>query len=203
MVLEACVESLNEAILAQKNGASRVELCDRLDVGGTTPSYNTVKACLQEVKIPAMIMVRPRGGDFVYSPNEYQVMKDDIQIFKELGCKGVVFGLLTSKNKIDITRTQELTQLAKPMEVVFHKAFDELEDPFEGLEQLIEIGVDRVLTSGTKTTALEGQDILRKLIIQAQGRITILAAGRVTSENLHEIQQLIPTGEFHGRKIVG
>jgi copper homeostasis protein len=202
MILEACVESYSEALKVQQNGASRIELCDNLAVGGTTPSYGTIKLCCETLEIPVVVMIRPRGGDFIYTETEFKIMQEDIRICKNLKCKAVVFGLLTKKNVIDFERTKALLDLARPMDVVFHKAFDELKDPFNGLEQLIELGVNRILTSGTKTTALEGQEILRRLITQASDRINILVAGKVTWENLEEMQQLIPANEFHGKRIV-
>lgn len=202
MILEACIENYSEAKKAEGAGASRIELCENLAVGGTTPSYGTIQLCCIDLKIPIACMIRPRGGDFVYTDQEFDIMKTDIGICKRLGVQGVVFGLLTNDRKIDIEKTKELVQLAQPMQTVFHKAFDELTDPFEGLEQLIKMGITRVLTSGTKETALEGQDILRKLIQQAADRISILVAGRVTHENLTDLQKIIPAKEFHGRRIV-
>ncbi len=202
MILEACIENYSEAKKAEGAGATRIELCENLAIGGSTPSYGTIQMCCTDLKIPIACMIRPRGGDFVYTDQEFDIMKTDIRICKRLGVKGVVFGLLTNDRKIDIEKTKELVQLAQPMQTVFHKAFDELADPFEGLEQLINMGITRVLTSGTKETALEGQDILRKLIQQAADRISILVAGRVTHENLTDLQKIIPAKEFHGRKIV-
>lgn len=202
MILEACVENYSEAKKAEAAGANRIELCENLAVGGTTPSYGTIQMCLKNLNIHVAAMIRPRGGDFVYTAGEFEIMKTDIGICKSLGVQGVVFGLLTKDGKIDIEKTKELIQLAQPMQTVFHKAFDELTDPFEGLEQLIELGVTRILTSGTKETALEGQNILRKLIQQAADRISILVAGRVTHENLTDLQKIIPAKEFHGRRIV-
>jgi copper homeostasis protein len=202
MILEACVESYAEALLAQQNGADRIELCDNLAVGGTTPSFGTVKLCAETLKIPMAVMIRPRGGNFVYSQPELQIMQEDISICKMLKCQAVVLGLLTENNEIDIVNTKALVSLASPMEVVFHKAFDELKDPLIGMEQLIDLGITRILTSGTKATALEGQNILRQMLSQAKDRIAILVAGRVTSDNLEEIKRLIPAKEFHGRKII-
>lgn len=203
MIIEACVQSFSEAVTALINGADRIELCENLTVGGTTPSYGTIKMCCRELKIPVAVMIRPRAGDFCYSDLEFEIMQEDIRICKELGVQGIVFGILTENKTIDVERTQKLVDLARPMQTVFHKAFDEVEDPYEALDELIGLRITRVLTSGTKPTALEGQEIIRKLIKQSFGRISILVAGRVTSANLKEIQNLIPAQEFHGRKIVG
>ncbi|HEX3009177.1 MAG TPA: copper homeostasis protein CutC [Bacteroidales bacterium] len=202
MILEACVESYSEAIAFQLAGAGRIELCENLFVGGTTPSYGTIKMCCNNLNIPVATMIRPRGGDFCYSDDEFSIMQEDVKVCKALGSQGVVFGMLTKENKIDVERTKILVNLAGSMQTVFHKAFDEVNDPFEALEQLIEIGITRILTSGTKETAFEGQEILRKLIKQAAGRITILAAGKVTFENLQQLQEIIPASEFHGKRIV-
>jgi copper homeostasis protein len=203
MIIEACVQSFSEAVTALINGADRIELCENLTVGGTTPSYGTIKMCCRELKIPVIVMIRPRAGDFCYSDLEFEIMQDDIRICKELGVQGVAFGILTEHKTIDVERTQKLVDLSKPMQTVFHRAFDEVEDPYEALDELMGLRITRVLTSGTKPTALEGQEIIRKLIKQSFNRISILVGGRVTADNLKEIQNLIPATEFHGRKIVG
>lgn len=203
MILEACVENYQDAILASQKGANRIELCENLAVGGTTPSYGTIKLCQQNLKIPLAVMIRPRGGNFTYTDDEILIMQEDIRICKEIGVQGVVFGLLTTDNQIDYEKTKELILRAKPMKVVFHKAFDEINNPIEAMEQLIQLGVDRILTSGAKPTAIEGQELLRSLISKAAGRIEIVVAGKVTFENIKELQGLIPATEFHGKKIAG
>jgi copper homeostasis protein len=202
MILEACVENYSEAKKAEAAGANRIELCENLAVGGTTPSYGTIQKCCSDLGIPVATMIRPRGGDFCYTEHEFKIMQTDVEICKKLGSQAVVFGLLTPDKKIDIAKTKELVKLAQPMQPVFHKAFDEVSDPFEALEQLIDLEITRVLTSGTKETAMEGQEILRKLIHQAKGRISILVAGKVTYENISDLQAIIPAHEFHGRRIV-
>ncbi len=202
MIKEACVENIGEAIAAEKAGASRVELCDNLSVGGTTPSYATIKFCKQQLHIPFLVMIRPRGGDFVYNKLEFELMKEDVLVCKLLGADGVVFGLLNPDHTIDLKRTRELVDYAKPMQVTFHKAFDEVANPIATMESLIEVGVDRILTSGTKATALEGQAVLNELILKSNNRIKIVVAGNVTDSNLEKVRQLIPSSEFHGRKIV-
>lgn len=203
MIKEACVENLTEALTAQKKGASRIELCDHLEVGGTTPAHKTIAESIQLLNIPVFVIIRPRGGDFNYSEEEFETMKSDILFCKQAGIPGVVLGILTPDQQIDVQRTSELIQLARPMQVTFHKAFDEVSNCRQALEDVITSGANRLLTSGTKETAAEGMEILNKLIEQARERITILAAGRVTSENLAELASQIPTNEFHGKKIVG
>lgn len=202
MIKEACVESLIDAIEAEKRGADRIELCDNLSQGGTTPSYGTIKLALSTLKIPVFPIIRPRGGDFYYTPAEIEVIKEDIKICKSLGVKGIVLGILTADKKIDFKTLAEFMELAKPMEVTFHKAIDELEDPTLVIDELINLGVKRILSSGTKPTALEGRDILNKMIEKAGDRLTIVVAGKVTKEILPEVSSLIPAKEYHGKVIV-
>lgn len=202
MIKEACVESLIDAIEAEKRGADRIELCDNLSQGGTTPSYGTIKLALSTLKIPVFPIIRPRGGDFYYTPAEIEVIKEDIKICKSLGVKGVVLGILTADKKIDFKTLAEFMELAKPMEVTFHKAIDELEDPTLVIDDLINLGVKRILSSGTKPTALEGKDMLNKMIEKAGDRLTIVVAGKVTKEILPEVSSLIPAKEYHGKVIV-
>ena len=202
MIKEACVESLVDAIEDEKRGADRIELCDNLSQGGTTPSYGTIKVALSTLKIPVFPIIRPRGGDFYYTPAEIEVIKEDIKVCKSLGAKGVVLGLLTKDKKIDFEVLSQLVELAKPMEVTFHKAIDELEDPTLVIDDLINLGVKRILSSGTKPTALEGKDMLNKMIEKAGDRLTIVVAGKVTKEILPEVSSLIPAKEYHGKVIV-
>ena len=202
MIKEACVEFFDGAKRAEENGANRVELCENLSVGGTTPSYGTVKLCLEKLNIDIFPMIRPRGGNFIYSDDEIEIMKEDIKVFKNLGVKAVVFGILTEDNKINLKQMEELVNLSHPMEVTFHKAIDELENPLDWIEDLIKIGVKRILTSGCKATALEGEDMINKMIEKANGKLKIVVAGKVTKENLAELEKLIPANEFHGKQIV-
>ena len=202
MIKEACVESFEKALEAQSNGANRIELCENLAVGGTTPSYGTVKICLEKFNIPIFPMIRARGGNFIYSKDEIEIMKEDIKIFKELGVKGVVLGCLTSDNKIDLEFTKELVDLDYPMEVTFHKSIDEILNPLDYIEDLVNIGIKRILTSGGKATALEGKDLINEMIKKSNGRLKIVVAGKVTKENLNGLSNLISANEFHGKLIV-
>ena len=202
MIKEVCVESFSEALAAEKRGADRIELCDNLYLGGTTPSYGTIKMAMEKLTIPAFPIIRPRGGDFCYSKEEIEIMKEDIKVCKSLGAKGVVLGVLTADNKVDFETLKELVDLASPMEVTFHKAVDELENPVEVIDRFVEIGVKRILSSGTKETALEGKDILNAMIKKADNRIIILIAGKVTSDNFEEVAAAIPSTEYHGKKIM-
>ena len=202
MIKEACVESFEKSLEAQNNGANRIELCENLIVGETTPSYGTVKVCLEKLNIPIFPMIRARGGNFIYSKDEIEIMKEDIKIFKELGVKGVVLGCLTSDNKINLELIKELVDLAYPMEVTFHKAIDEIANPLDYIDDLINIGIKRILTSGGKATALEGKDLINEIIKKSNRRIKIVVAGKVTKENLNELSNLISSDEFHGKLIV-
>lgn len=202
MIKETCIENFKEALFAETSGADRVELCENLHVGGTTPSYGTIKYCVERLKIPVMTMIRPRGGDFNYNDLEFEIMKEDILICKKLGSHGVVFGILTKDKKIDVERTKILAELALPMQVTFHKAFDDVTDPFAEIVKLMECGVHRLLTSGTKETAEEGIPVLNKLNSMAKGKIKIIAAGKVTKDNLSSLSEQLDCEEFHGKKIV-
>jgi len=204
MLKEVCVETLQEAVLAEKLGANRIELCSDLHLDGLTPSFELMKQACSILKIPVMVMIRPRAGNFVYAEEEISQMKSEIDLAKKAGAAGVVFGLLTSDNKIDKTNTKILAEYAHPLPVTFHKAIDEMENPVEGVSVLKEIsGIKRILTSGGKPTALEGQKIIRKMVEVAGVQITILVAGKVLNTNVEEIQKLTGAKELHGRRIVG
>jgi copper homeostasis protein len=204
MIKEACVESFKEAVFAEQRGAERIELCSDLANDGLTPSYKLMENACSMLKIPIMVMIRPRAGDFVYSSDEIEQMKMQIDLAKKAGAAGVVFGLLTSKNKIDVNNTRILVKYAHPLPVTFHKAVDEMENPVEGVKVLKKMnGINRILTSGGKPTALEGQKVIREMIKIAGDKITILVAGKVLDSNISEIQKLTGAEEFHGRRIVG
>jgi copper homeostasis protein len=204
MIKEACVETFEEAVLAEKRGANRIELCSDLASDGLTPSVELMQKTCASLKIPVMVMIRPRAGNFVYSEEEIIQMKAEIDEAKKAGAAGVVFGLLTPENDIDEKNTRLLAEYAHPLPVTFHKAIDELENPVEGVRVLKEIkGIQRILTSGGKATAKEGVETLQKMQKEAGQNLIILVAGKVTDENVEEIQQLTGTEEFHGRRIVG
>jgi len=204
MIKEACVETFEEAKLAEERGANRIELCSDLANDGLTPSFELMKKTISELNIPVMTMARPRAGNFVHLTEEVEQMKKDIDLAKQAGSNGIVFGLLTSENQIDIENTRILAEYAKPLPVTFHKAIDELENPVEGVRDLLQIeNIKRILTSGGKPTALEGQTVIREMIKVAGDKITILVAGKVLDSNVTEIQEITGAKELHGRKIVG
>ena len=203
LILEACVETLKDALLAQKRGANRIELCSALDQEGLTPSPELTMQCVEQLSVPVMTMVRPRGGDFVYSESEIKQMESEIEFFKQARVAGVVFGLLTKEGTIDIENTCRLAKLASPLEVTFHKAIDYSVDVYKVFKELNAIeGVTRVLTSGGKDTAWNGREILKQMQ-ELQGRkIKIIAAGKITPENYTQIAEFTGVTELHGKRIV-
>jgi copper homeostasis protein len=202
IVKEVCVESFSEAVRAVKAGATRIELCENLYVGGATPSKGTIKTCAAKLNVPIMVMIRPRGGNFVYSSEEFEIMKEDIAACKEIGVDGVVFGMLDSDNELDEVNTRELVTLARPLQVTFHKAIDDISDIVNATKKLKEIGVDRILSSGGADTAMQGKENLSKMLEIAGSSMKIVVAGKVTFENFEEIKSVIPSTEFHGRRLV-
>lgn len=202
-IFEACVETLEEALLAEKKGAHRIELCSDLANDGLTPSEELTKQCLQELSIPIMAMVRPRAGNFVYSENEIRKMERNIEFFKQVGVAGVVFGLLTPENEIDLENTSRLTRLAKPLDVTFHKAIDSSVDVLKSFQHLNTIdGITRVLTSGGKDTAWNGRYVIKNMQDFPGRKIKIIAAGKITPENRDQIAGFTGVSEMHGKRIV-
>ena len=184
MTLEICASNYQSAINAEKAGAHRIELCSELAVGGITPSYGLIKQVLETVKIPVFILIRPRSGNFTYSDEEFEIMKSDIQLCKELGCAGIVSGILNIDNSVDTERTKELIALCKPLEFTFHRAFDWTPNPYEAMEQLIEINVDRILTSGQESSAEKGIFVLQQLKKLANTRLKILPGSGINHDNV-------------------
>lgn len=183
MTLEICTCNYQSAINAQTAGAHRIELCTELAVGGLTPSYGLLKQVLRELMIPVFVLIKPRSGNFTYSEAEFEIMKHDIRLCKDLECLGIVSGVLNSDNTVDIERTKELIELSKPLPFTFHRAFDLTPKPFTALEQLIELGAERILTSGQEPTAKKGIGLLKQLNERAINRITILPGGGINSKN--------------------
>lgn len=196
-LLEVCVDSAESAIAAQEGGADRVELCDNLMEGGTTPSAGTIELARKHLTIGMNVIIRPRGGDFCYSDLEFEIMKRDIEFARQSGANGVVVGLLNHDGTIDKERSRLLIELARPMSVTFHRAFDMTCDPFEALEDLIAIGVNRVLTSGQENSVLEGLDLITELVQRAGDRIIIMPGGGITERNLKNIVARSRAHEFH------
>jgi copper homeostasis protein len=197
LLLEACVNSAPSAVEAQLGGANRVELCENMLEGGCTPSAGTIKYAKQHLSIPVFVMIRPRGADFCYSEAEFGIMKSDVTMARELGADGVVFGILNPDGTIDRERMAELVSLARPMGITCHRAFDMTRDPFEALDTLISLGIDRVLTSGQADSALLGAPLIRKLIAHAAGRIIIMPGHGIKEHNFAEAIQETGAIEFH------
>tara|TARA_B110000003_G_scaffold2509_1_gene2591 strand:- start:2412 stop:3110 length:699 start_codon:yes stop_codon:yes gene_type:complete len=197
MILEVCANSYESAINAEKAGAHRIELCENLAVGGLTPNYKLAKEVISDLRVPVFILIRPRDGDFNYSKNEFEQIKKDIILFKDLGCKGIVSGILTKDKNLDINRTKELIKLSRPLEFTFHRAFDEVINPIETLHQLIKLKVNRLLTSGQMKTAIKGIDMIKKLIILSEDKIKIMPGSGINPGNISEFTKL-SLNEIHG-----
>jgi copper homeostasis protein len=197
MIVEACVNSAVSATEAQKGGADRVELCENLHDGGTTPSAGSVSHARKNLHIRLFVMIRPRGGDFLYSGSEFQIMKEDIRVAKNLGADGVVFGILLPDGTIDAERMKVLIDLACPMGITCHRAFDMTADPFIAMETLIGLGVDRILTSGQQPTAPQGATLIRDLITKAAGRIVIMPGSGVKEHNVADLIRFTGAKEIH------
>lgn len=196
-LIEICLESVESVIAAEKGGADRVELCSDLFEGGLTPTIGTVKTALKKSNIKINVMIRPRGGDFCYSDEEFEVMLEDVRALKDTGINGIVFGILTPEGDVDIVRSKELIELARPLPVTFHRAFDMTRDPYKSLEDLINLGVDRVLTSGQEATVPEGADLLEKLVKIAGDRIIVMPGCGITERNFPKLQEKIKAREYH------
>ncbi len=197
IVLEVCIDSVEAAVEAQQGGAHRVELCADLLEGGTTPSAGTIQLARRSVDIDVNVIIRPRGGDFCYTPVEFEVMKLDIETAKAAGANGVVIGILNEDGSVDKERTRKLVDLARPMSVTFHRAFDMARDPYEALETLIELGVNRVLTSGQESSVLDGLEMITELVDRASDRIIIMPGGGVTERNFKKIVETSGVKEIH------
>ncbi len=195
--VEICANSVQSAINAEKGGADRIELCQNLNEGGTTPSYAAIKYCAEKLSLKTMVLIRPRPGDFCYNDAEYEAIKNDVLMCRQLGAHGVVVGFLDKNLDIDTKRTAEIVKLARPMEVTFHRAFDRCRDWRTALEQIIECGCDRILTSGQRKTAPEGADNLREIQKLAKGRIKILAGSGVNSQNVADLIRTTGVSEVH------
>lgn len=196
-LVEVCVEGIDGLVAAQEAGADRVELCASLLEGGLTPSLGVVRQAMAVATIPFHVIIRPRGGDFLYSELEYDTMRDDIFALSSMGVAGVVFGCLTPDGRIDETRMLALAEAAYPMQTTCHRAFDMTRDPEEAIEALVRCGIRHVLTSGQRDTAIEGIDILRRTVTAAAGRIKVMACGALTPDNIAEVRDGTGADELH------
>lgn len=197
MKIEICLESIESIVSAEQGGADRVEFCSDLFEGGLTPSLGAFKVAKRKSNITIHVMIRPRGGDFCYSDLEFEAMKEEIRLFKEAGADGIVFGILSEDGEIDVLRSSQLIALARPMSVTFHRAFDMTKDAKRSLETLIELGVDRLLTSGLEPTVMEGMETLKALVKQAGDRIIVMPGCGITERNFSYVHQQIQAKEYH------
>lgn len=195
--LEICVDSVESAIAAQYAGAHRVELCDNLIEGGTTPSFGTINSVRKNLSIDVNVIIRPRGGDFLYTDAEYDIMRRDIDICGESGVNGIVIGILRSDGEIDLERTAKLIEFAAPMSVTFHRAFDMCADPLKGFEDIIASGATRLLTSGQKDKAIVGAELIAKLNKSSKDRIIVMPGGGLNISNIEAIAKTTGCHEFH------
>lgn len=201
MLLEIAAFNLQDAINAANAGADRIELCSNYKEGGVTSSYEILALARQQISIPIFSIIRPRAGDFVYNEQEFEQMKKDILFCKQLGCNGIVLGVLNDDKTIDINRTKALVELAKPLPVTFHRAFDEVANSLQALENIIDCGCKRILTSGKKTTAIAGKELLKQLVKKANGKIIIMIGGGVRSNHIAELKEYTKATEFHSAAI--
>ena len=197
LALEICIDSVDSALAAERGGARRVELCDYLVGGGTTPSAGMIAVVRRHIQIGLHVLIRPRRGDFLYSEEEFEVMKRDIAVCRELGADGVVIGMLKADGTIDMDRTRELIALAQPLSVTFHRAFDLTPDPYKALDDLLQLEVQRLLTSGQQETALQGADLIRELQERAKGKLSIMPGSGVNPGNIREIISRTGVNEVH------
>lgn len=195
--IEVCAASIESALAAEKGGADRIELCSALSEGGLTPSAGMIKYACENLNIPVFVLIRPRSGDFLYSNDEFETIKEDILATKAYGAKGIVVGILNADGSIDYLRMKMLMEFAKPMEVTFHRAFDMAKDPFIALEEIIKLGCQRILTSGQAVTALQGAELLGQLVKKAENRIKIMPGSGIKPGNLTQIAKTSGAREFH------
>ncbi|MCU4189047.1 copper homeostasis protein CutC [Flavobacterium sp. HXWNR29] len=199
--IEIACFNLESALIAQKVGADRVELCADMSVGGTTPTIEIIQQAREHLTIDLYVMIRPRGGDFVYSMHEIMYMYLDILEFKDIGVDGFVFGILTNDGKIDIEVNKALVDLAKPFPCTFHRAFDEVLDYENALEDVISCGFSTILTSGTFSNVMEGKEVLKQLVIQANNRIEIMPGGGLRSINISALNEMVDANWYHSSAI--
>jgi copper homeostasis protein len=202
--IEICTDSVESAIEAQNAGADRIELCSNLPEGGTTPGSGLIRSARQNLSIGLHVIIRPRGGDFLYSALEYDIMKREIDVCRECGVDGIVIGILEPGGAIDIKRTSKLIEFARPMSVTFHRAFDMCIDPLSGLEAVIDTGAHRLLTSGQRNSAYEGMLLIKDLVERAGERIIIMPGAGINESNIVNIARVTRANEFHftGRKVI-
>ncbi len=197
MMLEIAANSVASALAAQQGGAGRVELCTALELGGLTPSQAQIAMARERLRIPLYVLIRPRAGDFLYSDLECETMQRDIETCASLGCDGVVLGVLDADGNVDAARCRALIAAAGKLGVTFHRAFDLSRDPPQALEDIVALGCERILTSGTQTSAVEGAALIRELVVQAAGRLAVMPGAGITAQNIAALAAATGAHEFH------
>ena len=200
-LVEAAVETLESSLAAERAGVDRIELCDNLSEGGTTPDGGLVAAIVERMRLPVFVLIRPRAGDFVYSESQFDVMIRDIELTRTMGIAGIVTGALDAYGRVDVKRTRSLVKAAGGLPVTFHRAIDSAANLAVALDDAIEAGVSRVLTSGGAPTALEGVEVIAALVLQAQQRVSIIAGGGIRERNVREVVARTGVHEVHGRLV--
>lgn len=197
MILEVCVDSFKSLKIAKEAGADRIELCSSLNTGGLTPSFGLMKQAKEINDLEIFVMIRPRSGDFLYNDDEFETMKKDIELVKDLGFPGIVVGILEENGRIDLGRMREISELAAPLNIVFHRAFDDADVPERDIEELIDMGVVRILTSGQRKNAMEGADYIAMLEKKYGHRITIMPGAGINASNIEEIYRKTACSNYH------
>jgi copper homeostasis protein len=200
-LVEAAVETLDSALAAERAGADRIELCDNLSEAGTTPDGGLVAAIVERIQLPVFVLIRPRAGDFVYSASEFDVMVRDIELTRTMGIAGIVTGALDASGRVDVKRTRSLVKAAGGLPVTFHRAIDSAADLPVALDDVIEAGVSRVLTSGGAPTAREGVEAIAAMVLQARERVSIIAGGGIREHNIRDVIARTGVREVHGRLV--
>ncbi|MBU3104690.1 copper homeostasis protein CutC [Clostridium gasigenes] len=203
MILEACTGTYMEVVKAVNNGANRIELCGNLGEGGTTPSYGIIKKTMETINLPINIIIRPRGGNFIYNKEEKEIMFTDIEMCKSLGASGLVIGSLTYDKKVDVEFISKAKVLAGGLNITFHMAFDEIENKKEAIDILVDLKIDRILTKGGTVSALENLESLKELIGYADNRIILIPGAGINENNRDMVIEVTGAKEIHGTKIVG
>lgn len=197
MLLEVCIDCIESALAAERGGAHRLEVCGSLVAGGTTPSLGLVKQCVERCQIPCMVMIRPHDGGFVYNQHDLDTMLYDIEAVKELGVLGVVFGALKGNGDVDAQAMERLIQAARPLQITFHRAIDVIRDPLQALDTIIDLGVDRLLTSGQHANAADGVRLIEQLVDRAGDRLSVMAGAGIHASNVKQIAESTHANEIH------
>jgi copper homeostasis protein len=195
--IEICAPNIQSALNAQKSGADRIELCTGIDTGGLTPSPGLISAAIHQLRIPVNVLIRPREGNFCYNEDELMIMLDDIAYCQDVDAGGIVIGALTVNGYLDLGKMEQMIMAAEGLDITCHRAFDFTKDPFAALEGLIDLGVQRILTSGQKSSAFEGRHLIQQLVERAEGRITIMAGAGISHQNIATLAKATGVEDFH------